>query len=813
MKPTDVVELRVHGVSGTPPEELIGRSAVVRVAGNRTVGFHRPEDADQRTDDVAGAPLGSGPYLEGYNWGGLTSGAAARALWLLLLPFTLANVTLRMRPAAVDPDNPNGAAAAGERVLGLVLRLFGLSLTGTLLLGVCGVSLDLVGWQCGSPRATALGSCAKLPRLLAFVLPASLHAGQRIAIAALLPTLLLLLLWYLAAHTARRYERQTAGLPAPSGVNTLSSVRLAATTMWRGQPLVGRLRSIHIGVGAATIAAVTAGAVLPIDRAYDAASPIFGWLVVGFALTVVALGVGALFVPAVVTQSPSPAAATFTRWLRRTSWLTLVASAWYAAWPRSLDHGSWYAGRGGLPLYAGTITWLFAIQAILLAIVLGLLLFLHSSAAESVPLGGTLGWIFSLLALLIAVSFSAGLYFLVAARLHYGGSLLAVFAEKGAAYYFRPPSTMRAAAGGFLLAMVVAVVAAAIAFFVVRSIAHEQAVPEAALPSVVFASEPAIVTPPPAAAVTVARLIDHASAVLAAAVFAGLVPVALVLADLVLGRRTSVHLLDALVGVLPDRLHFTVARLQQWGAGVIVYFALGLVVLGYLTYRTATLRRTVGILWDLGSFWPRSAHPLAAPCYAERAVPELVNRLRWYVDVNAARSPADDYPHGGVVLTCHSQGTVIGAAALLQLAGDPQWTDESRVAFVSYGCVLRRLYARFYPAYFGLPVLSALAGTTNWTNLWRSTDYLGGPVTWGPPYDPSAPGPITTSPAMLGVRDLRLRDPLVDPALPAVERGDVDAPTPGRHSNFPADPVFARTVNEVAAALTPSVVGAAGPGA
>ena len=43
--------------------------------------------------------------LEGYNWGGLTSGSPGRAFWLLLLPFTLVNIAPRARPAANGPGS------------------------------------------------------------------------------------------------------------------------------------------------------------------------------------------------------------------------------------------------------------------------------------------------------------------------------------------------------------------------------------------------------------------------------------------------------------------------------------------------------------------------------------------------------------------------------------------------------------------------------------------------------------------------------------------------------------------------------------
>src|SRR5688500_12790070 len=87
-------ELRVHGVSGTPAESMLDRPLVGRVAGDGEAGFHRPRVEYGATTGPGGATL------EGYRWGNLTAGAAARAFWLLLLPFTLANVALWLRPPA-----------------------------------------------------------------------------------------------------------------------------------------------------------------------------------------------------------------------------------------------------------------------------------------------------------------------------------------------------------------------------------------------------------------------------------------------------------------------------------------------------------------------------------------------------------------------------------------------------------------------------------------------------------------------------------------------------------------------------------------
>jgi pimeloyl-ACP methyl ester carboxylesterase len=140
--------------------------------------------------------------------------------------------------------------------------------------------------------------------------------------------------------------------------------------------------------------------------------------------------------------------------------------------------------------------------------------------------------------------------------------------------------------------------------------------------------------------------------------------------------------------------------------------AMGLVLLAVQAFRDRQLRRVVAVLWDVITFWPRANHPLTPPCYAERTVPELLDRLRALTAASDTR----------VALVAHSQGTVIAAAALLQ-------DDEStanRVALLTFGSPLRRLYARNFPAYFGTDALPRLRQRQRpWINLWARTDPIG----------------------------------------------------------------------------------------
>lgn len=193
-----------------------------------------------------------------------------------------------------------------------------------------------------------------------------------------------------------------------------------------------------------------------------------------------------------------------------------------------------------------------------------------------------------------------------------------------------------------------------------------------------------------------------------------------------------------------------------------------------MAYKTEKVRRVVGIMWDLGTFWPRDAHPLAPPCYAERAVPEIAKRVTWL---------ARTKPAAGVVPTGHSQGSVLLAATVRQLPADVR----TRLALLTYGSPLTRLYGKYFPTYFGPTELELVAGDLalpeagpRWINLYYDTDPIGGTV---------LPAPVDHGPLLPTQAFHHLPGDTVYPFI----RG---------HSDYPTTPEFGDAVHHLAASLT-----------
>ena len=219
----------------------------------------------------------------------------------------------------------------------------------------------------------------------------------------------------------------------------------------------------------------------------------------------------------------------------------------------------------------------------------------------------------------------------------------------------------------------------------------------------------------------------------------------------------------------------TVARLENtlptattntifdWAAWFVGFVVVGAALLVYTARDNKQMRETMGILWDVMSFFPRRFHPLAPPCYAERSVIDVRNRV---IYMTTRGTDMKSIPESKVILAAHSEGTLITTAALLSLlpgrdsrnpdvadlAGHPQPTGDEldRVAFVTYGCMLARLFGRAWPDQLSEDVLVELkerlegptprpgavgpfpnhpvGKLTKWMNFGRYSDYLGGRV-------------------------------------------------------------------------------------
>ncbi len=755
----------MHGVSGSPPEGVLDRPLLHKVAGDSDAGFYRPRP------EYGGTTGPGGARLEAYSWGNLTSGAAARAFWLLLLPFTLANVAAWMRPSAVGPDSPKRLRRADALALGLT-RLFALTLTATLVVAAVGVSLDLIGWQCASP-GTSCGRSRSYLRVLTdgFLSP----PGRRLAVTALLPLAVIGVLWYLARRTWIHYERYQARVHGEGEA-------LADPGFWYGRHLVGRLRAVHVSVALATLAAALAYPVLAYDRGNGGWQATAGAVVFGAAVLTLVVCVALVWVPVVGKRDdPAPRMRRFLKVLRAGSLVLVAATIGYAALPRP----GWVSS-GVLPGYAGLVAGLFTGQVLLLLLLTVAIVPLRNAVPDDAdPTPAFLGFaapVLAALALLTASALSAGVSYRVADWLN--GNRVPSPADifRGSQLALQPPRAYEWAAFGFTFAVIAVVITvAAVRFWILPRLVKASA-------HITDDDFPGRRAERPSRATLIDRAIGEAYLTDRAArvITFALVPTLIV----VLVIDVVVVLLDiGPVDLAPEGSTGAVLLSIATNAGtwLIGASAFGLIILGVQAYRTPRMRRLVGIVWDLGTFWPRAAHPLAPPCYAERVVPELVTRATWLAGPDGDRD--------GVILSGHSQGSVLVAAAYLQLP--PEVRERS--ALLTYGSPLCRLYSRFFPAYFGRRALKALAADmtdatadvlvatsgpvavrrTRWINLWRCTDPIGGEV---------------KIPAV----DRRFTDPMRFDT----RDGDTVPPKLYGHSGYPDDDAFGEAVAELAESLT-----------
>ncbi|WP_238668003.1 hypothetical protein [Micromonospora alfalfae] len=215
----------MHGVSATGPDDLLDRPHVQQVAGDHRGGFYRPRPGNHEGGEAGGVTL------EAYRWNNLPAGNAVRTLsMVILLPFMLINLAIWMRPAG----------AGSDPVIKALCRLLALTLTTMYVLSIVGIALDVIAWKCmSSPECLAGRSW------LSWL--GGRPAGLRLAVLALVPAAAISLMWGLSARPALpSHVFRAAGQP-------LAANRLTAVGRWDNEPLVGRLRSIHVAAAFATL--------------------------------------------------------------------------------------------------------------------------------------------------------------------------------------------------------------------------------------------------------------------------------------------------------------------------------------------------------------------------------------------------------------------------------------------------------------------------------------------------------------------------------------------------------------------------------
>ncbi|MFE6000632.1 hypothetical protein [Streptomyces sp. DSS69] len=756
------LELLVHGVGGATPQEMLGDPRTVRVTGDATAAVYR------RTEDVHGEKhperYRDEPVAEAYCWSGLTSGNGSRALWLLLLPFMVVNLAHWMRPTA------SGRTRA-VRLYGVVVRLVALSLTVLLTAAACEVALDLVAWQCaGTP------DCSERRSWLGFL---SSHQGgwwsqpgRRLALAAVLPAALVGLLWYLSNRTWSAYESQSPldatdacggdpdgaeeahGPGAPDNADDPESAHpvppaLSRPGFWYGRRLVARLRAAHTAAGFLTVAAFVMGAASRHDRTVGSAvPPVFGLVIEG------ALVLCALVVVWVICRRGRSESVRDNRvdgalitYLPGSALTLLGLAVVHAAWSRP----EWVSSGS---LSGETTFRLLALGQSLLVVVMALVArsLYRRTPEPRTTLYGLGGPSVALLACALGGVMTGGVAQRVADWLDGPGT-----PGMGRGSIIEGPPVLLSWQAS-VIPVLLLLLLVPLLHLVVRTARRARRMgPDI---EAEYAPEP----PDTARTRRIARIRATAALTDSAPWIVGVVSAATLFlgAAAIAGSWAS----GEVPGLASDGAAAPVESIAQaaqstgsWltGFGFILFVASG-----RRAYRDASARRTIGILWDVGTFWPRAAHPFAPPCYAERAVPDLASRMGSWTATTKGR----------LIISGHSQGSVLAAAAVWQLPD----TARRRVGLLTYGSPIERLYGRWFPAYFGaVPLLGLHRSVHCWRNLYRATDPIGGPVRLsaapdagvdrGPLKDPQAYGRTTAL-------------PLPEPIL--------------GHSDYQADPVFAK---------------------
>lgn len=779
----EVLELRVHGVRNTPPQEMLGTTTDnVELAhdgviplGDSLAGFYTPKTSlpGQKT------------RLEAYSWGNLDRfskgngflGKLGRVLynlgWFLIAPFGFANAAYWARAFRPDPSREGGIRTGSG---GAVVRLFGLLLTLLLVAAVSTVAFDLVAVQCFQPTGIpgTWKICSALPSQFDGL--RDLTRGQRLAALSLAPILAVVLVALLGLVSDVRF-RTRAGDAARALENRTErdAFALAVPSLWVRRRINSPTGTLHL---AASIHLVV---ILLMADAWsrDGASAPALVSVAGVQLAVVAAVVAAWS-----RSVHPPIVADF--WSSRHVWAGLLVAAAILTYAACiLTEVQLPDENATAPFTAGQLTPTIILVCLTILATVGCVVrsgynewiatavLTVGVAALVLAVGGwldPLGWGANAAALAVVVISGLGFVvpFLVLRRRDphrrehaWHGAGPGVFMYLALAVAAFLASAVALGIGSYLRAgRLQSSPDHADPLFrdlTIPAGAHDVTVPTAFW---AFGGVLALIVVFVAGLLCVLAWFGMRKAVIASppvdpseAVFAREIDAVRRSSAFMQRAEPLLHALSWVIGVtVTVSLAFTVMRQAQGGtdrwtwvrgvlgawfggsSGIAGFFAfaqwavLTSVVLGALAVLAAAVTnaatvgrgRPLGLLWDLMAWLPRAAHPFGPACFSERAVPELADRMiRWLAP---GGTPA---PQRRVLLATHSLGTVLGVAALFHLAALGHADLLRRVRLLTFGMQLRPYFGRFFPELFGPEVLGTpgVAAPSFWSpDPWAGKD-------------------------------------------------------------------------------------------
>lgn len=700
----DRVELMVHGVGGTTPEEMLESAEISQVRGDGTAGFFRLRHQDSSADIVR----------EAYSWGGLTAGSASRAFWVFLAPFAFLNVAGWMLPATSSETRLHSKITTG------LLRLIGFTVTVHSIIWIGQMSIDFAAWQCGGQVA-----CRSNTWIISLFGMSWFEGapGRRLAVGAIVPLLAIYVVYRLVRRTVDRYETVSDG--AVDDYNTEIVNSFGDPTFWRRGTSISSFASLHLAGSGAALALVLAWTFAWLQ---PAGTPWAQITIAVFALALLLVST----ISIAVLRSENPATdrnlstnlAAGVLWHRRATIAVIAACLLVGVvWPGYQDPARSIA----LDPYSDVWRWVWVVSIVsLVGFAIAVVAHPNRNSRVVAPLAAdgaerelTVG--FGSFGSVVAAFFG----FLVAV------AMLGAFGAATARLLGGRPTIISTYLYDAFAMATTAWVAAVLAVFAVAWKLRQQQVEPRDMAEVSDLE----------AEITRGFQEDHRS------FFVGQLRKRKWLGAIQKARniRMFVRTVEPIFGwmvmvgmslaitllawqqVFPDSLRSSVEWVPEpirvaSGWFVAVAIPVGIIWAIRRAYGSGETRKMVGTLWDVVTFWPRWFHPLAPPSYSGRAVPELRTRIHALVS-----SGAEDGASASVVVTAHSQGSVLALAALDGFGGQ-SWIGQ--VALVTHGSPITRLYMRLFPAHMIGPIgrVFQVLDEKRWVNMYRLTDPIGGAI-------------------------------------------------------------------------------------